>query len=101
MLPGTAQEFLPTLIVFGDQNKVLTLPEVGVIDAPAADEPAATEPAGDVTEPVADATEPAGDDAATEPAAEGGCGGAVSFAGLALVAALGTCTVFVAKKKED
>ena len=116
MLPGTAQEFLPTLIVFGDQNKVLTLPEVGVIDAPAADdpavdepaidepaatEPAATEPAGDVTEPVADATEPAGDDAATEPAAEGGCGGVVSFAGLALVATLGTCTVFVAKKKED
>ena len=43
------------------------------------------------------ATEPA----ATEPAVEGGCGGAVSFAGLALGATLGTCTVFVAKKKED
>ena len=36
------------------------------------------------------------------PAAEKkGCGGSVSVAGLALVAALGTCTVFVAKKKED
>ena len=33
--------------------------------------------------------------------AEGGCGGAVSLAGIALVAALGTCTTFVIKKKED
>ena len=35
------------------------------------------------------------------PAEEKGCGGSVGIAGLALVAALGTCTVFVAKKKED
>ena len=30
-----------------------------------------------------------------------GCGGTVSIAGLALIAALGTCTVFVAKKKDE
>ena len=32
---------------------------------------------------------------------EGGCGSTVGIAGLALVAALGTCTVLAAKKKED
>lgn len=38
----------------------------------------------------------------TEAAEEkSGCGSSVSVAGIALVAALGTCTVFVAKKKED
>ena len=114
ILPGSLQEFLPTLVVFGDQNKVLSVPSTSgaVVDhvvtepaatEPAATEPAATEPAGDdpaATEPVA--TEPtATEPTATEPAAEGGCGGAISFAGLALVAALGTCTVFVAKKKEN
>ena len=32
---------------------------------------------------------------------KGGCGSSVSVAGIALVATLGTCTVFVTKKKED
>ena len=41
-------------------------------------------------------------DSETEaPTEKKGCGNSVSVAGLALVAALGTCTVFVAKKKED
>ena len=31
---------------------------------------------------------------------EGGCGSTVGVAGLALVAALGTCTVFVSKKRD-
>ena len=35
------------------------------------------------------------------PEAKGGCGASVSVAGIALVAALGACTAFVAKKKED
>ena len=35
------------------------------------------------------------------PAEDKGCGGSVGVAGLALVVALGTCTAFVAKKKED
>ena len=54
------------------------------------------------TDDVVEDTDDVADDTAadTEPAA-GGCGGAVSFAGLAIIAALGTCTAFVAKKKED
>ncbi len=35
----------------------------------------------------------------TEPVAESGCGGSVAAIGVALVAILGTCTVFVSKKK--
>ena len=34
-------------------------------------------------------------------AEEYSCEGTVTFAGIALVATLGTCTAFVAKKKED
>lgn len=54
-------------------------------------------------------TEPATEDPSagapetTEPTAEEpkkGCGSSVSVAGISLVAALGTCTVFVSKKKE-
>ena len=72
-----------------------------------------TEPADDTTEPAEVTTEPATTEPATEevttkapettaPVEEKkGCGSSVSVAGLALVAALGTCTVFVAKKKED
>ena len=36
-----------------------------------------------------------------EKVSSGGCGSSVSLAGLALVASLGTCAVFVANKKED
>ena len=83
------------LVVFGElpEKPVETQPVVTepVATEPAATEPAATEPA--VTEPVA--TEPA----ATESATEGGCGGSVSFAGLAIIAMLGTCTAFVTKRK--
>ena len=104
ILEGMTKDSLFDVIVFGDANTVIKVasPEGDPVETePPVTEPAATEPAAteDVaaTEPVADATEPA----ATDPATESGCGGAVSFAGLALVAALGTCTVFVAKKKED
>lgn len=102
---GSSAEFLFDLIVFAEEGAPIKVadPEGADVETelaatePAATEPAATEPAA--TEPAAtdDATEPA----ATEPAAEGGCGSSVSFAALALVAAVGTCTVFVAKKKED
>ena len=119
LLAGSAQEYLPSLIVFGDENTVIrtgekveevttTVATETAATEPAATEPAATEPAA--TEPVEtspatieeDVTEPAATEpAATEPATEGGCGGSVTLAGLALVAALGVCTTFVAKKKED
>ena len=47
-------------------------------------------------------SDPIEPDAEKAPAAVlGGCFGTVSFAGLALVATLGTCAVFVTKKKED
>ena len=117
MLLGTAQEYLPTLVVFGDENTVLSIPgdepitEAPATEAPTTEAPATEAPAGDVTEapagdvteaPAGDATEaPAGDDTPDTEPAKGGCGGSVSLAGLALIAALGTCTVFVAKKKED
>ena len=105
LLPGTPRDILPYLVVFGDENTVITVPKdtsevepdsteaEEVVTEPVLTEPVATEPVA--TEPTA--TEPA----TTEPAAEGGCGGTVTFAGLALVAALGACTVFGAKKKED
>ena len=105
----------------------VTEPEVSEpeVTDPEATEPATTEPA--TTE--AEATEPATTEAEVTTDAEDedededketkkpestkapettekveekkGCGISVSVAGIALVAALGTCTVFVAKKKED
>ncbi len=59
---------------------------------PVETKPAATKPAA--TTPVETSAAPA----ETEPAAQGGCGGTVSLAGLALVATLGTCAV-VSKKR--
>ena len=41
------------------------------------------------------------DEPVEEPVEEDGCVGAVSLAGIALVAFLGACTVFVSKKKYD
>ncbi len=96
----TGRENLMDLIVFGDENTVIknadpfpvkeeTEPEVTEPEAPTNENPTEA--------PVTEA--PAGETEA--PAADGGCGGSVAVAGLALVAALGTCTAFVAKKKED
>ncbi len=120
---GNKREFMPSLVVFGEPGTVITgakevvdtepITTTPVVTEPATTEPVATEPVA--TEPAGDAPVattpaddiPAGDEpsatepAATEPAVEGGCAGVVSFAGIALVAALGTCTVFVAKKKEN
>ena len=90
------------LIIFGDENTVFEPADpfpVRETEAPATEAPATEAPAGETDAP-------AGDDATeapvTEaPAAEDGCGSSVTLAGIALVAALGTCTVFVAKRKED
>ena len=97
---GSTREFLFDLIVFGDENTEIQIadpfpvrPETEapttelVTEAPTNENP--TE--APVTEaPVTEA-----------PVAEGGCGSSIALAGIALVAALGTCTAFVAKKKED
>ena len=70
-----------------------------VTTEPATTEPAVTEPSTEAPTTEAPATTAPNTDPVPEPA--GGCGSTVGLAGLALVAALGTCTVFVAKKKED
>ena len=81
------------LIIFGDENTVF--------------EPADPFPVRETTEAPTEAptTEPEATDAPADeteaPAEKGGCGSSVTLAGIALVAALGTCTAFVAKKKED
>ena len=100
---GSTREFIFDLVIFGDENTVVEIADPFPI-RPETEAPT-TEP---VTEaPVADETEaPVADDVTEAPAtdapkAEGGCGSSVAVAGIALVAALGTCTVFVAKKKED
>jgi len=65
--------------------------------APTTTAPVTTAPV--TTAPVT--TAPATDDVTTAaPEAKGGCGGTVTVAGLALVAALGTCAVFVEKKRK-
>ena len=100
---GYATEIFMDLIVFAEEGAPIKIanPEGEPETEPPTTEPAATEPAADdATEEVVATEDAASEDAATEPAS-GGCGGAVSFAGLALVAALGACTTFVAKKKED
>ena len=73
-------------------------------DGPMTDDPAETEPTETEpteTEPTDTApvdTDPVGSD--DEPA-KGGCGGSITMAGIAMVAALGAAAVVVAKKKED
>ena len=85
--------FLPDMIYFGELAAETVAPAT---DAPTGDSNA---PAGDVEDKPLDE----GEIDNSEPIVTTGssCGGAVSFAGIALVAALGTCTAFVAKKKEN
>ena len=99
---GIKRVSFPSLIVLAEEGEDIYIadpfPPRPEIESATED----TEPVADDSTPVADDSTPIGDDtaASTEPTA-GGCGGAVSFAGIALVAALGTCTAFLAKKKED
>ncbi len=96
---GMKTEAIFDLIVFGDENTVI---------APTDPFPIRPETEAPTTEPVTEAptnapeTEAPTNAPETEaPTSEGGCGGSVAVAGLALVAALGACTAFLAKKKED
>ncbi len=92
-------ENLMDVIIFGDENTVLNnsnpfpvreetepVTEAPVTEAPTNENPTEA---------------PATEAPVTEAPAEGGCGSSVALAGIALVATLGTCTAFVAKKKED
>ena len=98
---GSTREFLFDLVVFGDENTPIEIADPFPVrpetEAPTT-EPETEAPAQDTDAPAADETEAPETEA---PKAEGGCGSSVAVAGIALVAALGTCTVFVAKKKED
>ena len=94
---------LDTFTIQGEEEEDIT--------PPTSEEETTTEPETDeVTTEEITTTEPATEEPSaeapetTEPTAEEpkkGCGGSVSVAGIALVAALGTFTVFVSKKKED
>ena len=104
---GSSRQFMFDLVVFADEGADIRLADPEALlketEAPTTEAPATEEPTNEMPteEPATDA--PAGDESeapATEPAASG-CGASVTVAGLALVAALGTCTAFVAKKKED
>ena len=121
---GSSWQTVPNLIVFGDENTELSWgreegdPEYGAEGGDEGDE-TTEEVVDNTTEEVEDVTttkvnDADDDDEETTKKAEtkapettaaveekGGCANSVSVAGLALVAALGTCTVFVAKKKED
>jgi hypothetical protein len=97
---GAPFSYYPDLVVFGD--KVVAPGAEATTEAPTAaptDAPTTEAPTDAPTDaPTAAPTEKA-TDAATEPAA-GGCGSTVTVAGLAIVAALGTCAVFVEKKRK-
>ncbi len=97
MLPGSPTTILPALIVFDSPDAPIMIPADKVETEPPETEPEETEP--EVTD--APVNENPTEAPETEAPAEGGCGSSVALAGIALVAALGTCTAFVAKKKED
>lgn len=93
-------EYFPDIVVFGDKIEdpihIGDVTEPPVTEAPTT-EPETTVPVETEPESEAEATESAEVD--TQLAPEGGCGGSVSFAGLALVASLGACAVVTTKKR--
>ena len=80
--------------------------EAPVTEAPATEAPTTEAPATEAPTTEAPTTEAPEAEVTTAPYTDpveepaGGCGSTVGVAGLALVAALGTCTVFVAKKRD-
>ena len=99
---GMKTETIFDLIVFGDENTVIVPadPFPVVAETEPVTEAPETVPAteAEVTEaPVDNVTEAP----ETEAPEEKGCRSSVGLVGVALVMTLGTCTAFVAKKKED
>ena len=107
------EKTIPNMIYLGSREEydafkaeMLSLETEPVETEPAETEPVETEPVE--TEPVE--TEPVETEPVettpvettpveTEPAKEGGCGASVAAVAVALVAALGTCTAFISKKR--
>ena len=109
-------DFLPNLIVFGEEGDEISegrfasdvLNEEEEEEDDAVVTTAKADDDADADDDKKDDAADKKDDAKTTTAAaeeeedkKGGCGSVVGLAGIALVATLGTCTVFVAKKKED
>lgn len=101
---GETKQLFPGLVVFGDENTKIhlgyqegDLPETEPTETEAPTTEAPTE--APVTEAPTEAVATEAPEAEA-PVAEDGCGGAVSLAGIALVAVLGTCTAFASKKKD-
>ena len=98
---GIKRETIFDLIVFGDENTVVT-PAEQFPERPETEAPVVTEPTTEA--PVVDETEAPSEGEATEAPAtstEGGCGGMISATGLALVATLGMAVTVISKKKKD
>ena len=95
-MPGSPVQFIPSVVVFGDENTVINLPVE--IEPETEEEIEETLPLDTNAEDV-DSTEASDTEPVTE--AKGGCGGAVSFVGITVIALLGTCAALGLKKKED
>ena len=92
---------VPTTEVPTTEELTTEAPKVEATTAPVTEEPEAeaTTKAPETEAPTTEAkTEASKNDAAANTS---GCGSTVGVAGIALVAALGTCTVFVSKKNRD
>ena len=94
LFAGTKKQHLPGLIVFGDENTKIVrgvekeyVPVIGTSDS--------LETRAELN------TDTLPPEVSESTAGQGGCGSTVSFVSIVLVAALGTCTAFVVKKKGD
>ena len=96
---GVNFTWFPDLVMFGDKINV----PVAATTAPTTTAPTTTAPtttAPVTTAPADDVTTAAPAVTTAAPEAKGGCGGMITFGGVALVATLGTCAVFVEKKRK-
>jgi len=95
---------IPNMLFFGTQEEYDAYKAANLVEDIPETEAPETEAPADETEAPADETE-GGETNAPETNApvagdeKGGCGSSVAAVGVALVAALGTCTVFVSKKR--
>jgi len=89
---GAGNNRFPHVVYFVNEAAPEPETEAPATDAPATEAPETEAPAGETEAPTTEAPE-------TEAPAEGGCGASVAAMGVALVAALGTCTAFVSKKR--
>ena len=86
---------------FGSRPEVIAETEESTTEEPATEEPSAEESTTDEPEQAPTNTPETTGEVEDDKGLLKGCKNSVGVAGLALVAALGACTVFVTKKKED